>query len=85
MLAANHRSFQTGHLRNQLNNTAGLLDLSLSLLAEVSCSYNHWDLWEAALSEDLGVAKWEEVEDWGGVGLLVADVGITGFGGDERP
>ena len=72
-------------LCDQLNDTTGFLDLSLSLLAEVSRAYNHGYLWESALAEDLGVAEREEVEDWDGVGLGVADVAFTRFGGDERP
>jgi hypothetical protein len=40
-------------LCNQLDNTTGLLDLSLGLLAEISCSYNHGDLWESALAKNL--------------------------------
>jgi len=71
------------YLCNQLNDTAGLLDLALSLLAEPSGSYNDRDFWDAALAEDLGVAERKEVEDGSGVGLLARDVFVTGLFGNQ--
>ena len=44
-------------LCNQLNDTTGLLDLALSLLAEIPGAHNHWDLGESALAENLGVTE----------------------------
>lgn len=73
------------HLCNQLDNTTGLLDLSLGLLAEPSRSHNDRDLWDSALSENFGVSEREEVENWCGIGLLAGDVGIAGFLRDKRP
>lgn len=75
----------TSQLCDELSNTTSLLDLPLSLLAEVSRPDNDGDLWKSALAKDLGVAERKEVEDGGGIGLLVVHVGITGFGGDEGP
>jgi hypothetical protein len=72
-------------LSNELNNTAGLLDLALSLLREVAGTDNDWDLGDAALSKDLGVAEREEVEDGSGVGLLASDVGLAGLLRDQGP
>jgi len=60
------------HLCDQLNNTTGLGDLSLSLLADPSGANDQWDLWESTLSEDLGVSEWEKVEDWDGVLLGIS-------------
>ena len=73
------------HLRNQLNDTTGFLDLALSLLAHPPGADDDGDLWEPALSEHLGVSEGEEVEDGGGVGLLAGNVGVTSLFGDERP
>lgn len=73
------------HLSNELNNTAGLLDLTLGLLGEVARADDDWDLRDAALAEDLRVAEGKEVDDGCGVGLLVGDVGLAGLLGDERP
>jgi len=70
-------------LRDQLNDTTGLLDLALSLLAEPSGSYNDRDFWDAALAENLGVAERKEVEDGSGVGLLARDVFVTGLFGNQ--
>jgi hypothetical protein len=75
----------TVHLSNQLNNTTSLLDLLLSIAAEVAGANNEGDFGETALAEDLGVAEREEVDDGGSVGLLAAHVGVTLLGGNERP
>lgn len=72
-------------LCDQLNDTASLLDLALSITAEVSGADNDGDVRDAALAEDLGVAEREKVDDGSGVGLLSAQVGLTLLGGDERP
>lgn len=72
-------------LCDQLNDTTGLLDLLLGITAEVAGTDDEGDLGETALAEDLGVAKGQEVDDGGGVGLLAAQVGITLLGGDESP
>ena len=72
-------------LCNQLNNTTSRGDLSLCLLANPSCAYYQWYLWDSALAEDFGVAEREEVEDGGGVGLLARHVGFASLCGDERP
>jgi hypothetical protein len=75
----------TPHLSNQLNNTTGLLDLLLSVPADVSGADNDGDLGDTALAQNLGVAQGEEVDDGGGVGLLAAQVGIASLGRDEGP
>lgn len=72
-------------LSDELDNTTGLLDLALGVLAEVACAHDEWDLWDATLSEDLGVAEREEVKDWGGVGGLVGEVLLALLKWDERP
>lgn len=70
-------------LCDQLNHTTSLLDLSLGLLAEPSCSYDDWNLWNSALAEDFGVSEWEEIEDGGGVGLLARNVCFARFFRDQ--
>lgn len=72
-------------LRNQLDDTAGLGDLLLRKLADVSGTDDDGDLRETALAKDLGVAEGEEVEDGGGVLLLALEVSLAGLGGDEGP
>lgn len=72
-------------LRNQLDNTAGLGDLLLRKLADISGTDDDGDLRETALAKDLGVAEGEEVEDGGGVLLLALEVSLAGLGGDEGP
>jgi hypothetical protein len=71
-------------LCDELDNTAGLLDLLLGLSGEVAGADNDGDLGEAALAEDLGVAEVEEVED-GGLVALLGEVLVTLLSGDERP
>lgn len=75
----------TAHLSNQLGNTARLLDLLLSVPAEVAGTDDNRDLGDTALAQDLGVAEGEEVDDRGGVGLLAAHVGFALLGRDEGP
>lgn len=73
------------HLSDELNNTAGLLDLALGVLADVAGADDDRDLRETTLSEDLAVAEREEVEDWSGVGGLVGEVLLALLDWDERP
>lgn len=72
-------------LCDQLNHTTSLLNLLLSIPAEVTSAHNDRDLGELALAQDLGVAQWEEVDDGCGVGLLAAQVGVTLLRGDKGP
>lgn len=72
-------------LSDELDNTAGLLDLALGVLAEVTCADDERDLRDATLSEDLAVAEREEVEDWGGVGGLVGEVLLALLNWNEGP
>jgi hypothetical protein len=51
------------HLSNELNNTTGLVDLALSLLADVAGLDDERNVGETALSENLGVTEREKVED----------------------
>jgi hypothetical protein len=78
-------AMRTSFLRDQLNNTTSLLDLLLGQAAHPPGADDQGNLGQAALSEDLGVAEGEEVEDRDGVLLLAGDVGITGLDGDKGP
>ena len=71
-------------LCDELDNTAGLLDLLLGLSGEVAGTDDDGDLREAALAEDLGVAEVEEVED-GGLVALLGKVLLALLSGDEGP
>jgi hypothetical protein len=73
------------HLRNKLNNTTSLGDLSLSLLADPSRTHNQGNFGDSALAEDLGVAEGEEVEDGDGVLGFGLEVLLTLLSGDEGP
>ena len=73
------------HLCDKLNSATSILDLPLSLLAEIPRSNNDGDLWESTLAKHFGVAEREEVEDGDGISLLVVHVCVAGFSGDERP
>jgi hypothetical protein len=73
------------YLCDQLDDTTSLGDLSLGLLGEPSSADDEWDLWETALSEDLGVAKWEEIDDWDGILGGGGEVLSALLGWDERP
>ena len=55
-----HRSH---HLRNQLDDTADLLDLLLSQSRDPARLHNHGELGKTALTEDLAVARGESVND----------------------
>lgn len=73
-------------LCDELDNTTSLLDLALSVLAEVAGTDDEGDLGETALAENLGVAKRDKVEDRGGVrGALAGEVLLTLLSGDQRP
>ena len=73
------------HLCDELDDTASLLDLLLSLSGNVAGTDDDRDSGETALSEDLGVAEGEEVEDGSLVRRLVGEVGVALVGGDQRP
>lgn len=72
-------------LCDELDNTTSLLDLALGILGEVTGADDEWDVWKAALSEDLAVAEWEEVEDWSGVLAGTGGVLLALLERDERP
>lgn len=74
----------SGQLCDELNNTASRLDLCLRLSRDVAGTDNDWDIRKATLSENLGIAVVEEVED-GGLVALLGEVGIALLGGDEGP
>ena len=73
------------HLSNQFNNTTRLLDLLLSIPAEVTGADNDRDLRNTALAEDLRVSEGEEIDDRGGVSLLAAEVGFALLSRYEGP
>lgn len=64
----------SGLLCHQLDNTAGLCDLTLSIFANVSSAHDEGDLGAASLSEKLGVPEGQQVDDWGCVFRLAGDV-----------
>lgn len=72
-------------LCNELDNTTGLGDLALGVLGEVAGADDEWDGWDATLSEDFTVSEWEEVEDWGSVGLAASESLLALLLWDERP
>ena len=73
-------------LCDELDNTTGLLDLALGVLAEVARADDERDLGDAALAEDLAVAEREEVEDGRGVGgAALGEVLLALLKRDERP
>lgn len=73
------------YLTDQLDDSTGFLDLALSLCGEVSGTDDEWNFWNAALSEDLRVAKGEQVEDGSSVGLLVGEVFLALLERNEGP
>ena len=75
----------TGHLCDELNNATGLLDLALSVFAEVPGPNDYRDFWDAALAENFAVAEREEVKDRRGVRLLAVEVSLASLLGDEGP
>jgi len=69
------------HLRNDLHDTAGLLDLLLCESGDESGLDDEGLLWESALSEDLAVTGLEGVDDGdefrrGGFVLVLGDEGL---------
>lgn len=72
-------------LCNELDNTTGLGDLALGVLGEVAGADDEWDGWDATLAEDFAVSEWEEVEDWGSVGLAASESLLALLLWDERP
>ena len=72
-------------LGDELDDTASLLDLALGVLGEVAGADDEWNLWDTALTEDLAVAEWEEVEDWSGVLAAARKVLLALLLWDERP
>jgi hypothetical protein len=68
-----------------LDNTAGLFDLLLCQLGDVSRLDDDWDFGKAALAEDLGVAEAEEVDDWSGIILLLLEVLLALLFWQEAP
>jgi hypothetical protein len=74
-----------GNLSHQLYDTTRLFDFALSILAEITCSDDEWDLWDAALAKNLAVAEWEKIEDRSGVGLAAGEVLVALFLWDESP
>lgn len=71
-------------LCDELDDTTSLLDLLLSLGADVAGADDNGDGRETTLAENLGVAVVKEVED-GSISTLLGEVLVTLLGGDERP
>lgn len=78
-------SLRDNRLCDQLNDTTGGDDLLLSELGEPSGADDDWNVWEASLSEDLGVSEWKEIDNWEGVLVLVLEVLLTLLSWDEGP
>jgi hypothetical protein len=72
-------------LCDELNDTAGLLDLALGVLADVSGTNDQGDLGNPALAENFAVAEGEEVEDRCGVLRLTGEVFLALLEGNEGP
>lgn len=70
------------HLCDELDDTTGSLDLLLSLGADIAGADNDGD-GDATLSEELGIAVGEEVNDGSGVGLGGTGVLLALLGGDQ--
>jgi len=80
------RRSDASRLCDELHDTTSLLDLALSVLAEVACAHDERDLGDATLAENLAVAEREEIDDRCGVGgALVSQVLLAGLERDERP
>lgn len=74
------------HSCNQLNDTTNFLNLPLRLLAHVARLDDNGHVRQTALTQDLGVAQREKVEDDGAVGRRVAvQVLVARFLGDQGP
>lgn len=78
-------SLPSMRLGDELNNTTGIRDLLLCLLADVSCADDDGGLGQPALSEELGVSESVEVDQGCGVGGRVLQGLLTDIGGDQRP
>ena len=78
-------SSQATSLCDELDNTTGLLDLALGVLADVSGANDQWDLGDSALAEDFAVAEGEEVEDRCSVLGLAGEVLLALLEGNEGP
>jgi hypothetical protein len=74
-----------GSLCDELADTTSLLDLALSVLAEVAGADDDRALGDAALTQDFAVAEGYEVEDWRRVGGLVGEEFLALLEGDEGP
>ena len=73
-------------LSGELDNTASLLDLALSVLGEVTGADDERDGGDTALAEDLAVAEREQVEDGSSLGLVaLGEVLLALLGRDEGP
>ena len=72
-------------LGHELDYAARLLDLALGVFAEVSCTYDEWDLRYPTLAENFAVAERKEVEDRRGVGVAALEVLFALFLWDECP
>ena len=73
-------------LSGELDNTASLLDLALSVLGEVAGADDERDGGDTALAEDLAVAEREQVEDGSSLGLVaLGEVLLALLGRDEGP
>ena len=73
-------------LSGELDNTASLLDLTLSVLGEVAGADDERDGGDTALAEDLAVAEREQVEDGSSLGLVaLGEVLLALLGRDEGP
>ena len=79
-----YHAYRNRRLCDKLDNTASLLDLLLSLGADVAGADDDWDSGQTTLSEDLGVAVVEKVDD-GSIAALVGEVLIALLSGDEGP
>jgi hypothetical protein len=73
------------HLCDELNDTTGLLDLALGVLADVSGTNDQRDLRNPALAENFAVAEGEEVEDRCGILGLTSEVLLALLEGNEGP
>lgn len=72
-------------LGNELNDSTGIRNLLLGLLADISCADDNGGLGQAALSEELGVSESVKVDERGGVGGRVLQGLLADVGRDQRP
>lgn len=73
-------------LSGELDNTASLLDLALSVLGEVAGADDERDGGDTALAEDLAVTERKQVEDGSSLGLVaLGEVLLALLGRDEGP